>query len=84
MRLKLHENWGTTPSAIDTCLSIGDEYDIQVSIRTDTLNESGFVEDLISAFKGRTIHAHHTEGAEGGHALDIIRVIRLLCFEYSR
>ncbi|CAG8491359.1 7424_t:CDS:2 [Paraglomus brasilianum] len=74
MGLKLHEDWGTTPSAIDTCLSVGDEYDIQVNIHTDTLNESGFVEDSIGAFKDRTIHAYHTEGAGGGHAPDIIRV----------
>ncbi len=72
--LKLHEDWGTTPAAIDTCLSVADEYDVQVAIHTDTLNESGFVEDTIAAFKGRTIHAFHTEGAGGGHAPDIIRV----------
>src|SRR6185437_15284325 len=77
MGLKLHEDWGTTPSAIDTCLSVGDEYDIQVNIHTDTLNESGFVEDTIGAFKGRTIHAFHTEGAGGGHAPDIIKVAGL-------
>ncbi|MBM3507009.1 MAG: urease subunit alpha [Alphaproteobacteria bacterium] len=72
--LKLHEDWGTTPAAIDTCLSVADEMDIQVAIHTDTLNESGFVENTIAAFKGRTIHAFHTEGAGGGHAPDIIRV----------
>jgi urease subunit alpha len=73
--LKLHEDWGTTPAAIDNCLGVGDRYDIPVSIHTDTLNESGFVEDTIAAFKGRTIHALHTEGAGGGHAPDIIRVV---------
>ena len=72
--LKLHEDWGTTPSAIDTCLSIADKMDIQVAIHTDTLNESGFVENTVNAFKGRTIHAFHTEGAGGGHAPDIIKV----------
>jgi urease subunit alpha len=72
--LKLHEDWGTTPSAIDTCLSVADELDVQVAIHTDTLNESGFVEDSIAAFKGRTIHTFHSEGAGGGHAPDIIRV----------
>jgi urease subunit alpha len=72
--LKLHEDWGTTPKAIDNCLAVADEYDVQVAIHTDTLNESGFVEDTIAAFKGRTIHAFHTEGAGGGHAPDIIRV----------
>jgi urease subunit alpha len=75
--LKLHEDWGTTPAAIDCCLSVGDDYDIQVMIHTDTLNESGFVEDTIRAFKGRTIHALHTEGAGGGHAPDIIRIAGL-------
>jgi urease subunit alpha len=75
--LKLHEDWGTTPAAIDTCLSVADEHDIQVMIHTDTLNESGFVEDTIAAFKGRTIHAFHTEGAGGGHAPDIIKVAGL-------
>ncbi len=75
--LKLHEDWGTTPSAIDTCLSVADDYDVQVMIHTDTLNESGFVEDTIAAFKGRTIHAFHTEGAGGGHAPDIVRVAGL-------
>src|SRR6204780_873322 len=75
--LKLHEDWGTTPAAIDNCLSVGDRYDIQVMIHTDTLNESGFVEDTIKAFKGRTIHAFHTEGAGGGHAPDIIKVAGL-------
>src|SRR5258708_5514660 len=72
--MKLHEDWGTTPAAIDNCLSVGDAYDVQISIHTDTLNESGFVEDTIAAFKGRTIHALHTEGAGGGHAPDIIRL----------
>jgi urease subunit alpha len=72
--LKLHEDWGTTPSAIDTCLSVADDLDVQVAIHTDTLNESGFVEDTIAAFKSRTIHAFHTEGAGGGHAPDIIRL----------
>ncbi len=75
--LKLHEDWGTTPAAIDCCLSVADDYDVQVMIHTDTLNESGFVEDTIKAFKGRTIHAFHTEGAGGGHAPDIIRVAEL-------
>jgi urease subunit alpha len=72
--LKLHEDWGTTPGAIDCCLSVADDMDIQVLIHTDTLNESGFVEDTIAAFKGRTIHTFHTEGAGGGHAPDIIKV----------
>ena len=72
--LKLHEDWGTTPAAIDTCLSVAEDYDVQVAIHTDTLNESGFVEDTIAAFKGRTIHTYHTEGAGGGHAPDIIKV----------
>src|ERR1700674_944969 len=75
--LKLHEDWGTTPAAIDNCLSVADDYDVQVMIHTDTLKESGFVEDTIKAFKGRTIHAFHTEGAGGGHAPDIIRVAAL-------
>ncbi len=75
--LKLHEDWGTTPAAIDCCLSVADDHDIQVMIHTDTLNESGFVEDTIAAFKGRTIHAFHTEGAGGGHAPDIIKVCGL-------
>jgi urease subunit alpha len=75
--LKLHEDWGTTPAAIDNCLSVADDYDVQVMIHTDTLNESGFVEDTIKAFKGRTIHAFHTEGAGGGHAPDIIKVAGL-------
>ena len=73
--LKLHEDWGTTPSAIDTCLKIADKYDIQVAIHTDTLNESGFVENTTKAFKGRCIHAFHTEGAGGGHAPDIIKLV---------
>ncbi len=71
--LKLHEDWGTTPAAIDTCLTVAEEHDIQVAIHTDTLNESGFVEHTLAAFKARTIHAYHTEGAGGGHAPDIIR-----------
>jgi urease subunit alpha len=75
--LKLHEDWGTTPAAIDCCLSVADKYDVQVMIHTDTLNESGFVEDTIKALKGRTIHAFHTEGAGGGHAPDIIKVAGL-------
>jgi urease subunit alpha len=73
MGLKLHEDWGTTPAAIDNCLSVADRFDVQVAIHTDTLNESGFVEDTIAAFKGRTIHTYHTEGAGGGHAPDIIK-----------
>src|SRR4051812_20891662 len=73
--LKLHEDWGTTPAAIDCCLSVADETDVQVMIHTDTLNESGFVEDTIAAFKGRTIHSFHTEGAGGGHAPDIMKVV---------
>ncbi|CAN7526437.1 urease subunit alpha [Phenylobacterium sp. LjRoot219] len=72
--LKLHEDWGTTPAAIDCCLDVADQHDVQVMIHTDTLNESGFVEDTIAALKGRTIHAFHTEGAGGGHAPDIIKV----------
>jgi urease subunit alpha len=72
--LKLHEDWGTTPAAIDNCLSVADEMDVQVAIHTDTLNESGFVEATVAAFKGRTIHTYHTEGAGGGHAPDIIKV----------
>jgi urease subunit alpha len=74
MGLKLHEDWGTTPAAIDTCLSVADKYDVQVAIHTDTLNEAGFVEATIAAFKGRAIHTYHTEGAGGGHAPDIIKV----------
>src|SRR5436853_638423 len=77
--LKLHEDWGTTPAAIDCCMRVADDYDIQVAIHTDTLNESGFVEDTIAAIAGRTIHTYHTEGAGGGHAPDIIR----LCGEPS-
>jgi urease subunit alpha len=73
MGLKLHEDWGTTPAAIDNCLSVAEIYDVQVAIHTDTLNESGFVEDTIAAFKGRSIHTYHTEGAGGGHAPDIIK-----------
>ncbi|HLA45451.1 MAG TPA: urease subunit alpha, partial [Aggregatilineales bacterium] len=72
--LKLHEDWGTTPAAIDCALSVADEFDVQVAIHTDTLNEAGFVDDSIAAFKGRTIHTYHTEGAGGGHAPDIIKV----------
>jgi urease subunit alpha len=74
MGLKLHEDWGTTPAIIDICLSVADEYDVQVAIHTDTLNEAGFVEDTIAAFKNRAIHTYHTEGAGGGHAPDIIKV----------
>ncbi|PTV95416.1 urease subunit alpha [Rhodobacter aestuarii] len=73
--LKLHEDWGTTPAAIDNCLSVADDMDVQVMIHTDTLNESGFVENTLAAFKGRTIHAFHTEGAGGGHAPDILKVV---------
>jgi urease subunit alpha len=73
--LKLHEDWGTTPAAIDCCLGVAEETDVQVAIHTDTLNESGFVEDTIAAFKGRTIHSFHTEGAGGGHAPDIMKVV---------
>ena len=73
MGLKLHEDWGTTPAAIDNCLSVAERFDVQVAIHTDTLNESGFVEDTLAAFKGRAIHTYHTEGAGGGHAPDIIR-----------
>ena len=75
--LKLHEDWGTTPAAIDCCLSVADDHDVQVAIHTDTLNESGFVEATVAAFKGRTIHTFHTEGAGGGHAPDIIKVASL-------
>ena len=75
--LKLHEDWGTTPAAIDQCLSVAEEFDVQVAIHTDTLNETGFVEDTIAAFKDRTIHTYHSEGAGGGHAPDIIRVCGL-------
>ncbi len=75
--LKLHEDWGTTPAAIDNCLAVADDHDVQVMIHTDTLNESGFVEDTVAAFKDRTIHAFHTEGAGGGHAPDIIKVCGL-------
>jgi urease subunit alpha len=73
--LKLHEDWGTTPAAIDNCLNVAEETDTQVAIHTDTLNESGFVEDTVAAFKGRTIHTFHTEGAGGGHAPDILKVV---------
>ncbi|MGY4814918.1 urease subunit alpha [Pseudomonas chlororaphis subsp. piscium] len=75
--LKLHEDWGTTPASIDNCLSVADKYDVQVAIHTDTLNESGFVETTLGAFKGRTIHTYHTEGAGGGHAPDIIKACGL-------
>jgi urease subunit alpha len=71
--LKLHEDWGTTPQAVRTCLSVADEFDVQVAIHTDTLNEAGFLEDTLAAFEGRTVHTYHTEGAGGGHAPDIIR-----------
>jgi urease subunit alpha len=74
MGLKLHEDWGTTPAAIDTCLGVADDFDVQVAIHTDTLNEAGFVEQTIAAFKNRVIHTYHTEGAGGGHAPDIIKV----------
>src|SRR6185437_7213071 len=75
--LKLHEDWGATPAAIDCCLSVADRFDVQVMLHSDSLNESGFVEDTIAAFKGRTIHAFHTEGAGGGHAPDIIKLAGL-------
>ena len=75
--LKLHEDWGTTPAAIDNCLAVADRYDVQVAIHTDTLNESGFVESTVDAFKGRVIHTYHTEGAGGGHAPDILKVVGL-------
>ena len=75
--LKLHEDWGTTPAAIDNCLAVADEHDVQVAIHTDTLNESGFVESTVAAMKGRVIHTYHTEGAGGGHAPDILKVIGL-------
>jgi urease subunit alpha len=75
--LKLHEDWGTTPAAIDCCMAVADRYDVQIAIHTDTLNESGFVEDTIAAIAGRTIHTYHTEGAGGGHAPDIIRIAGL-------
>jgi urease subunit alpha len=77
MGLKLHEDWGTTPAAIDVCLQVAEKYDVQVAIHTDTLNESGFVEHTLAAFKGRTIHTYHTEGAGGGHAPDIIKACGL-------
>ena len=73
MGLKIHEDWGATPAVIDHCLNVADEYDVQVAIHTDTLNEGGCVEDTINAIGGRTIHTYHTEGAGGGHAPDIIR-----------
>src|SRR5207244_9017721 len=72
--LQLHEDWGTTPATIDCCMGVADRYDIQVAIHTDTLNESGFVEDTITAIAGRTIHTYHTEGAGGGHPPDTIRL----------
>ncbi|WP_150628990.1 urease subunit alpha, partial [Pseudomonas fluorescens] len=75
--LKLHEDWGTTPASIDNCLTVADLYDVQVAIHSDTLNESGFVETTLAAFKGRTIHTYHTEGAGGGHAPDIIKACGL-------
>ena len=77
MGLKLHEDWGTTPAAINNCLNVAEQYDVQVAIHTDTLNESGFVEDTFAAFRGRTIHTYHTEGAGGGHAPDIIKACGL-------
>lgn len=77
MGLKLHEDWGSTPAAIDNCLSVAEEYDVQIAIHTDTLNESGFVDDTLGAFKGRTIHTYHTEGAGGGHAPDILKACSL-------
>jgi urease subunit alpha len=73
--LKLHEDWGTTPAAIDTALSVADDHDVQIAIHTDTLNEAGFVENTVAAFKGRTIHTYHSEGAGGGHAPDILKVV---------
>ena len=73
MGLKIHEDWGATPAAIDHYLNVADEYDVQVAIHTDTLNEGGCVEDTLAAIKGRTIHTYHTEGAGGGHAPDIIK-----------
>ena len=72
--LKVHEDWGSTPAAIDNSLRVADEYDVQVAIHTDTLNEAGFVEDTINAIAGRVIHTYHTEGAGGGHAPDIIKI----------
>jgi urease subunit alpha len=75
--LKLHEDWGTTPAAIDACLRVADEFDVQVAIHTDTMNEAGFVDDTIAAIAGRTIHTYHTEGAGGGHAPDIIKIAAL-------
>ena len=75
--LKLHEDWGTTPAAIDACLRVADDFDVQVAIHTDTINEAGFVEDTIAAIAGRAIHTYHTEGAGGGHAPDIIRIAAL-------
>ncbi|MGO4998371.1 urease subunit alpha [Oceanisphaera sp. W20_SRM_FM3] len=77
MGLKLHEDWGSTPAAIDNCLSVAEEFDVQIAIHTDTLNESGFVDDTLGAFKGRTIHTYHTEGAGGGHAPDILKACSL-------
>ena len=77
MGLKIHEDWGATPALIDCCLSVAEEYDVQIAIHTDTLNESGFVDDTLGAFKGRTIHTYHTEGAGGGHAPDILKACSL-------
>ncbi|MGO1246469.1 MAG: urease subunit alpha [Oceanisphaera sp.] len=77
MGLKIHEDWGATPAAIDCCLSVAEEYDVQIAIHTDTLNESGFVDDTVGAFKGRTVHTYHTEGAGGGHAPDILKACSL-------
>jgi urease subunit alpha len=71
----LHEDWGSTPAAIDNCLSVADEFDVQVAIHTDTLNEGGFLEETLAAFKDRTIHTYHTEGAGGGHAPDILKAL---------
>lgn len=73
---KLHEDWGTTPSAIDACLTFADEHDVQITIHTDTLNESGYVDDTLRAVGNRTIHAYHTEGAGGGHAPDIMKIVK--------
>ena len=75
---KIHEDWGATPAAIRTCMSVADNYDVQVAIHTDTLNESGYVEDTIAAIDGRTIHTYHTEGAGGGHAPDLLKVASLM------
>ena len=80
MGLKLHEDWGTTPASINNCLNVAEQFDIQVAIHTDTLNESGFVEDTLAAFAGRAIHTYHTEGAGGGHAPDIIKLAPTLMY----